>query len=231
MGNKLFTPLLALTAIALLAHVHFIAYFVPEERTMGIAQKIFYFHVPSAYAMYLGATVCFVGSAMYIAKQSRLGDALARAGAEVAMIMGLCVLTSGPLWAKKAWGVYWTWDAQLTTSLLSFLVYVAYVVLRAFAGGGDAERKFAAVLGVLGAANLPIIHFAVRKWGGTHPQVVRKEGGGLQHPNMVIGLLVGFLVFTLLAVLLIWARTRQELARAKLDDVEEEAIQAGIYEG
>lgn len=229
--GKLFNPLLAITAVALLVHVHFIAYFVPIERTMGIAQKIFYFHVPSGYAMYLGGVICFVGSAMYIVKQSRFWDAVGRAGAEVAMLMGMMLLISGPLWAKKAWGVYWTWDAQLTTSLLSFLVYVAYVVLRSFAGGGDGERKFAAILGVLGAANIPIIHFSVRKWGGTHPQVVREGGGGLQHPNMVIGLLFGFFVFTLLGILLAWARVRQELARGALEDVEEEAMQAGVYEG
>ena len=98
--------------------------------------------------------------------------------------------------------MYWTWDPRLTTSMLSVLLYVAYVVLRLFTGDGDAERKFAAALGVLGAANLPIIHFSVQKWGGNHPKVITSGGGGLQHPDMKIGLALGFVSFTLIAVVL-----------------------------
>ena len=120
--------------------------------------------------------------------------------------MGVVVLITGPLWAAKAWGVYWTWDPRLTTSMLSVLLYVAYVVLRLFAGEGDAERKFAAALGVLGAANLPIIHFSVQKWGGNHPKVITSGGGGLHDPNMSLGLGLGFLSFTLIAAVLLWWR-------------------------
>jgi len=207
-----FLVLLALTAVSIVGTVHFVFYVVPVEATMGIAQKIFYFHVPSAIAMYLGATCCFVGSAGYLAKGSPGWDAFARAGAEVAVAMGIMLLISGPLWARKAWGVYWTWDPRLTTSMLSVLIYVAYVVLRTFTGGGDAERKFAAALGVLGAANLPIIHYSVRKWGGTHPQVITKGGGGLQDPDMVRGLMFGFVAFALLTAVLVWLRARLHMA-------------------
>src|SRR5579871_3527456 len=160
-----FEALLALAAICTVGTIQFIAFRAPTEATMGIVQKIFYFHVPAAYSMYLGAAACFVGSAGFLYDGRRGWDALARAGAEVAVAMGVMVLVTGPLWAAKAWGVYWTWDPRLTTSMLSVLLYVAYVVLRLFAGEGDAERKFAAALGVLGAANLPIIHFSVQKWG------------------------------------------------------------------
>jgi heme exporter protein C len=134
------------------------------------------------------------------------------------------------LWAAKAWGVYWTWDPRLTTSMLSVLIYVAYVVLRAFAGDGEAERKFSAALGVLGAANLPIIHYSVQKWGGNHPKVITSGGGGLQHPDMKIALSLGFLTFTLLAAVLVWTRVRIELAAARLADKEEEAIELGAVE-
>ncbi|MFO0612082.1 MAG: cytochrome c biogenesis protein CcsA [Polyangiaceae bacterium] len=137
-----FYSLAVATAAAIVTTIHFVFLVVPEEKTMGIVQKIFYFHVPSAICgMYVGAAICFFGSALYLAKGWARADAWARAGADVAVAMGFMVLTSGPLWAKKAWGAYWTWDAQLTTSLLSVLVYVAYVVLRAFTGGGDAERS------------------------------------------------------------------------------------------
>jgi heme exporter protein C len=226
-----FTALFVATTIAILVTIHYVFLVVPEEVTMGIVQKIFYFHVPAAVCgMYLGATICFFGSAFYLAKGSIRADSIARAGAETAVATGMMVMISGPLWGAKIWGHYWAWDAQLTTFLLSLLIYVAYAVLRAFTGGGDAERKFAAALGVLGAANLPIIHFAVTKWGGTHPEVMRGKGGGLSDPRMLVGLAMGAVAFIFLTSLLVWARARQHMASARLDEVEQEALEAGIAE-
>jgi heme exporter protein C len=196
----------------------------------GLAQKIFYFHVPSAYAMYLCGVVCFVGSAGYLLKTTDRWNAWARAGAECATLFGVIVLTSGPLWAKKAWGVYWTWDPRLTTSLLSVLVYAAIVILRAFSGDGQAERKFAAALGVLGTVNLPIIHYSVRKWGGNHPTVITQGGGGLGHPDMKLALGLGFLALTVLAVLLLWSRARLLDLSSRVARAEERAIAAGADE-
>jgi heme exporter protein C len=140
------------------------------------------------------------------------------------------MMISGPLWAIKAWGVYWTWDPRLTSALLGFLIYVAYVVLRSFTGDGEAERKFAAALGVLGAANLPIIHYSVQKWGGTHPKVVSSGGGGLQHPDMKLGYYLGALSFLVLGIVLIWLRMRVALANARLAELEQEALELGIDE-
>src|SRR2546426_1046712 len=198
-NSLLFNAILALTALLIVVSIQWVFLRAPVERVMGIVQKIFYFHVPSAYSMYLGATACFVGSLAYLIAPTEGRDALARAGAEVAVVFGAIMLVTGPLWAAKAWGYYWTWDPRLTTALLSVLIYVAYLVLRAFAGDGSGERRFAAALGVLGAANLPIIHYSVQKWGGQHPMVVTGSGGGLQHPAMKIALGLGFLAFTLLA--------------------------------
>lgn len=195
---------------------------------MGIVQKIFYFHVPSAYAMYLGAAACFVGSLGYLLRPTDVRDALARAGAEIAVVFGAIVLTTGPLWAAKAWGYYWTWDPRLTTSLLSVLIYVAYMVLRAFGGDGTGERRFAAALGVLGAANLPIIHFSVQKWSGQHPTVVTGRGGGLQHPDMKLALGLAFVAFTCFVVALLWARVRLGVAEHRLARAEEDAIDLGL---
>ena len=225
-----FQALLVIAAAVTVGTIHFVAYHTPTEATMGIVQKIFYFHVPAAYSMYLGAAACFVGSAGFLYDGRRGWDAFARAGAEVAVAMGIVVLVTGPLWAAKAWGVYWTWDPRLTTSMLSVLLYVAYVVLRLFTGDGDAERKFAAALGVLGAANLPIIHFSVQKWGGNHPKVITSGGGGLQHPDMKTGLLLGFVSFTLIAIVLLWWRMRIDLAASRLADLEQEALELGIGE-
>jgi len=188
----------------------------------GLAQKIFYFHVPAAYAMYLCGAVCCVSSALYLYSPSDARDAAARAGADCAVVFGAMVLGSGPLWAKKAWGVYWTWDPRLTSLLLSILIYVALVVLRAFAGSGDAERKFAAAFGILGTAVLPIVHYSVQLWGGNHPKVLKANGGGgLQDPAMVQALLAGFFAMTLLAALLLTLRAQLAMSQARLLRAEE----------
>ncbi len=222
---------LAAVSLALIAATLYWTFFrAPFEAVMGAAQKIFYFHVPAAYAMYLSATVCLVGSAAYLVSPRDGADAVARAGADCAVAFGCVVLTTGPIWAKPIWGVYWTWEPRLLTSLLSVLIYVAYVVLRSFAGDGEAERKFAAALGVLGAANLPIIHLSVRKWGGNHPRVISSGGGGLQHPDMKVALGLGFFAFTLLAITLIAARTRLYLASSRVARLEEEAMTRGLLD-
>jgi heme exporter protein C len=227
-ADAVFYGLAGLTALTFVFEIFFVFLKAPIEARMGIVQKIFYFHVPSAYAMYIGAAACFFGSLVYLARPSDTADALARSGAEAAVVFGAIVLTTGPLWGAKAWGTFWTWDPRLTTELLSVLIYVAYLVLRAFAGDGTGERRFAAALGVLGAANLPIIHYSVQKWGGQHPTVITGRGGGLAHPDMKLALIVGFVAFTLLAVLVLWARTRLEIVQSRLRRAEEDAIDLGL---
>ncbi|HEY3819257.1 MAG TPA: cytochrome c biogenesis protein CcsA [Polyangiaceae bacterium] len=226
--DTLFYALLAVTAASVIVEVYFIFLVAPIEARMGVVQKIFYFHVPSWYAMYLGAGACFLGSLAYLVRPTDPRDAFARAGAEIAVTFGAIGLITGPLWGAKAWGSFWTWDPRLTTALLSFLIYVAYLVLRAFAGDGSAEKRFSAALGVLGAANLPIIHYSVQKWGGQHPMVITGNGGGLQHPDMKLALGGGFLCFTLLAALMLWARARVELAQSRLARAEADAIDLGL---
>jgi heme exporter protein C len=228
-SDAIFYTLFAITVVVFLVEINIIFLQTPTERTMGIVQKIFYFHVPAAYSMYLGAAACFLGSVGYFLSPTDARDAFAKAGAEVAVAFGFIVLVTGPLWAAKAWGRYWVWDPRLTTSMLSVLIYVAYVVVRSFAGDGQAERKFAAALGVVGAANLPIIHYSVKKWSGQHPVVIGSGGGGLA-PGMRLALMLGFLAFTLLALLLIWSRMRIEVARSRLRQLEDEAL-ASLPEG
>jgi heme exporter protein C len=226
--DTLFYVFLAVTGVTVIAELYFIFLVAPIEARMGVVQKIFYFHVPSWYAMYLGAGACFLGSLGYLVRATDARDAFARAGAEVAVVFGAIGLITGPLWGAKAWGSFWTWDPRLTTALLSFLIYVAYLVLRAFAGDGTTEKRFSAALGVLGAANLPIIHYSVQKWGGQHPMVITGSGGGLQHPDMKIALAGGFLCFTLIAALMLWARARVELAQSRLSRAEADAIDLGL---
>lgn len=225
-----FLPWATLGAFAY--HVWFIVSQTPtaQEAAGGLAQKIFYFHVPAAYALYICGAVCFFASAAYLVRATHARNALAQAGAEGAVVFGLMVLTSGPIWAKKAWGVYWTWDPRLTTLLLSVLLYVAMVVLRRFAGDGEAERRFAAAFGILGTVLLPIIHFSVQLWGGNHPTVVGRGGGGLGSEAMVHALLFGFFSMTLLAVLLLRVRMQLALVDARLKEAEELGAALGLVD-
>jgi heme exporter protein C len=228
-ANTAFTVLLALTAAVFCGLIALIFFATPTAQlgAGGFAQKIFYFHVPSAYAMYLCGTTCLVASAAYLWRETPGRNALAQASAECAVVFGMMVLTSGPLWAKKAWGVYWTWDPRLTTSMLTVLVYVAVVVLRSFAGDGPADRKFAAALGVLGTVLLPIIHYSVVMWGGNHPTVITGNGGGIADA-MKPALRLGFGAMTLLAVILLWLRTDLLKLKSRLAAVEQEALERGI---
>jgi heme exporter protein C len=225
-SNVIFSLLWSGSVLALLGLFFATFYHAPLAQLAagGFAQKIFYFHVPAAYAMYLAGVVCLLGSAAYLLKSTPARDAWARAGAEVAVFFGLVVLTSGPLWAKKAWGVYWTWDPRLTTLLLSVLIYASAVLLRNFVGNGDAERRFLAAFGVLGTINLPIIHLSVRKWGGNHPTVITKGGGGVS-PEMGQVLGLGFLAMTFFAVLLLWLRARHAILENDVLALEERQME------
>lgn len=221
------------TALGFAYHLWFIYAKTPQaqEAAGGLAQKIFYFHVPAAYAFYLSGLVCFVASAAYLVKATHTRNAWARAGAETALVFGLMVLMSGPLWARKAWGVYWTWDPRLTTMMLSVLLFGAMVVLRRFTGDGDAERRFAAAFGVLGTVLLPVIHYSVRLWGGNHPTVVGKGGGGLGSEAMYQALYLGFGLMTALCIIVMLLRARLALLESRVRDAEELAAALGFVDG
>lgn len=230
--DSLFYSLLAAFTVAVAIAIVQIFLRTPSAQITagGLAQKIFYFHVPSAWAVYVSGAVCFVASGFYLAKPTDGANAWARAGSDCAAYFATMVLCSGPLWAKKAWGVYWTWDPQLTTLLLSALVYYAITLLRAFAGDGAAERRFAAALGIMGAINLPIIHYSVQKWGGNHPTVNREGGGGMD-PAMKPAFYLGALALTLLLPpLLLWLRSRLAMLQAKLEHTWQEALTRGIVD-
>jgi heme exporter protein C len=217
-------PALAFTGAALLVGALY-AIFVtaPVENRMGIIQKIFYFHVPSAYAMYLSFMVCAVASWLYLLKSKEHWDALGLASAEVGSLFCVIVLVTGPLWAKKAWGVYWLWEPRLTSTLLAGLIYFAYLALRSLGSSGEVERRFAAALGIIGALDIPVIHLAVYQWRGVHPTVITARGGGLAS-DMWPALILGFLLFTVLALLLIWLRTRSEILKRRLLALEAELL-------
>jgi heme exporter protein C len=136
---------------------------------------------------------------------------------------------TGPLWARKAWGVWWTWDPRLTSTLLEAMIFFAYLVLRWFGSLGEVEKRFAAGLAILGVLDIPIIKYSVQRWRGTHPTVVTGKGQGID-PEMVPALVLSFVLFTALAVALIWVRTRAERMRQRVQALELVAAERGLLE-
>ena len=140
----------------------------PYEATMGLVYKIYFFHMPSAWMFMLAAIVAGVASARYLFTKNPKSDATAVAAAELAVLFGLLALVTGPLWARKAWGVWWVWDARLTSSLMLFLIFLAYMLLRQF--GGPGSEKLSAGLALFGMANVPFIYVSVNVWRTLHPK-------------------------------------------------------------
>lgn len=140
----------------------------PYESTMGLVQKIFYFHVPAAIMMFLATFTCGIASVAYLVRGRARSDRLAEAAAELTVLFGIIVLISGPLWARKAWGVWWQWDARLTSTLVLWLLFSAYLLLRRF--GGPGTEKLAAGVALFGMANVPFIYWSVNVWRTMHPK-------------------------------------------------------------
>ena len=175
---------LVVSSALVLGSLLWIALKTPADVNLGIVQKIFYFHVGSAFAMLLGLTAASIMSLVDLIKPSDTVDAWARSFLEVGVVFALCLLTSGPLWARKSWGMYWTWEPRLTLSLLVTLLAISVLMLRALAKDSSVGRRVGAAMAVMGAPASYLIHVAVKWWGGNHPQVI--QGGGIQSSEMRI---------------------------------------------
>ena len=214
--KKIFLPLLVVTA-AMFAYAPVAIDNAPYQSTMLLIQKVFYFHVPSWVALTCALTVCGVASAIYLFKGSAEADHFAVAGAELTALFGLFGLVSGSLWARKAWGIWWEWDARLTMAFMLELVFVGYLMVRKF--GGPGSEKLAAAMGIFGAATAPFIYKSVDWWRTIHPKtsVVRTLDSPDNSPPMAHVLYFCMVAFVLLFVVLFMLRVRLESQRAALD--------------
>lgn len=217
------------TALAIGVFLYLVFFQAPTEVQMGVSQKIFYLHVPSAYGMYVGYTIAAVAGLLYLWKRSDRADAWSVAGAEIGTLFVLIVLITGPLWGRKAWGTFWVWDPRLTSTLLTGLIYVSFLALRGFGQVGETEKRFAAALAVIGFPLLFVIKYSVQRWSGQHPVVVSQGGGGI-HEGMVPAFVMGFVVITLLALLLITIRVVIERARQGVERATIDAATQGLLE-
>lgn len=174
-----------------------------ELETGGIVQRVFYFHVPFAMAAFLAFGIVLVASIGFLAHGRRSWDAAAEAAAETGLLCCTVVLLTGPVWARFAWGAWWIWDARLTSTLVLWLIYAGYMVLRTYMAEDARVHRYAAVLGIIGALNVPIVYFSVRWFRVQHPKTFITKQGGLD-PSMAIALRMGLLaVFTVFAALFV----------------------------
>jgi heme exporter protein C len=184
----------------MIAALYLVFMYVPTEKTMGDVQRIFYFHVPLAWVAFLAFAVVFVCSMLYMWKRAVKWDIIARSSAEVGIVFTTLVLITGPIWAKAVWGVWWTWDARLTATLVLWLIYIAYMLVRRYASEEARGARFAAVLGIVGFIDVPIVFLAVQLWRTQHPRQLVFEGG--LEPSMLLTLVISIAAFTVLYIVL-----------------------------
>jgi heme exporter protein C len=214
--QRLFVLLLMLAAV-MFAFAPVVIARAPFESTMLLVQKIFYFHVPSWIAMYSAIFICGIASGVYLFKGLARADRVAVAAAEVAALFGVFGLVTGSLWGRKAWGVWWQWDARLTTALVLELILLAYLILRRY--GGPGSEKLAAGVALFGMADSVIVYKAVDWWRTIHPTTNVVRTLSERSPGMYGTLLYCSVAFLLLSTLLLMLRVGLEERRAELDQL------------
>jgi heme exporter protein C len=220
--KRAFPILSVLTGLLLSYGLYAALIAAPTEKTMGEIQRIFYYHVPSAWTAFLLFLTNFGASVYYLIRRSPRADAIAVATAEVGVVFTTVVLVTGPIWARPVWGIWWTWDWRLTSTLVMWLIYISYLMLRRFSSGSQTP-VMAAVLAVFGALDVPIVFFSIWYFRTQHPQPVIAQGGSLD-PRMWQVVLINWAAFLMLAFLVSWSRYRLEMLQKAVE--ERQAMQA-----
>ncbi len=216
---------ISVAALAALAGVYVLALgYTPVEARQGVAQKIFYLHVPAAWCALMAFSLVGLTSALYLWLHDPRLDRFAAASAEVGVAFSAVMLTTGPIWAKPIWGTWWTWDARLTLTLFLFFLFIGYLALRASLHDPQERARFSAVVGILGMLLVPFIHLSVYLFRTLHPQpVVLKPSAPSLPPEMLRTLLISMLVFTLLYLGLVTLRYGLALAEEARDEAADAA--------
>jgi len=198
------------SAVAVLTALGMVFLYAPREATMGDVQRIFYFHVSSAWVGFFAFFVTFLAGILYLIRGERQWDVLALSSVEVGLTFITMAVITGSLWARPVWGTYWTWEPRLTISAVQLLIYIAYGMLRRAVEGPERQARFAAVYGIVAFVTVPLSWFAIRWWRTIHPDILTGGGEMTLTPRMVQTLLVSLAAFTLLYVTLLRQRIRLE---------------------
>lgn len=210
--------LLWVSVALMVAALYLVFLYVPTEKEMGIVQRIFYLMVPMGWLSLLAFLVVFIGSILYLVKKESKWDVIASSSAEAGIVFTTLALLTGAIWAKPAWGVWWTWEPRLTATLVLWLIYLAYFLVRSLATEESRGATFAAVVGIVGFIDLPIIALTTTLWRGMHPGPVIFQGG--LAPSMLLTLLVSIIAFTALYFLLLIQRTSMRNDEVEIERLE-----------
>jgi heme exporter protein C len=217
--QTLLIPFQLLTYVLMLLSLYTIFIYAPVEKTMGVIQKIFYVHVPSAFLAYLAFFITFIASIIYLYRKDSKWDTVAHCAVETGVIFCTIVLITGPIWAKPIWNVWWTWDPRLTTTLILWFTYVAYLMLRRSVKENQ-RANLAAVFGIIGFINVPITFFSIRLWRTIHPVIITSRGLNMSWP-MKFSLIITFIAFCFLFSSLLISRIRLERLKMCIAEINE----------
>ena len=222
MGKRMLLGTVAVVLVIASAYASF--YIAPIERTMGALQKIFYFHAASAWAGMDAFFVCFVANLLYVWKRKASFDWVAVSAAEVGLAFTTVVLITGPLWAKPAWGIYWTWDARLTSTFVLWLLYVSYLLLRSLIEEPDRRALLSSIFGIFAFLDVPLVYGSIRWWRTQHPQpvIMGGPGSGLE-PTMAKVFFFSVLAMHVLMIFLIRERYLLEKNSSEVELLQREA--------
>ena len=214
--------LVVLTFITMVASLYAAFVYAPTEPQMGHIQRIFYLHMGTVWVATVAFVIVFVSSILYLWKGSRKWDTLAFCSAELGVLFLTITIITGSIWAKPVWGTWWTWDPQLTTTFILWILYIVYLILRSSAGSDTKRAKYSAVFGIIAFIDLPLVYLSVRVMRGISPVVFGPGGGGIE-PQMMHALLISMAAFSLLFIVLLLERIDIErmqdtLARLKLNN-------------
>lgn len=189
--------------------------YAPTEAVMGQPQRIFYYHVGTAWNAFLFFGIVAGTSVLYLITRKERWNVAARSAAELGVLFTTLTLAAGSLWARPVWNVWWTWDPRLTTTLILWFIYIAYLLIQAGGAENVRQRRFGAVVGIVGFLDIPLIHFSAQLWRSIHPTVLRGEGGGMP-PEMLVTMIVSVFALTFVGLFL-WSQ------RLAIEELKERA--------
>ena len=197
--------------------------YAPVEETLGLPQKIFYVHLPLAWWALMSFFLVFLGSIAYLWRRNPAAARLCAAAAETGVLLSGLALVTGMLWARRSWGVWWTWDPRLTTTLIMWFIYAGYLVLRGLDLPQQRRNVVCAVVGIVAFLDVPLVFLSARIWRSIHPAVFGNKGGGLE-PEMRLTVIACVISFGVLWAGLVWIRKRQLDLAARLDALQQNRL-------
>lgn len=219
------------TAVLMLAAVGLVFLYAPQERSMGEVQRVFYFHVPSAWLSFTAFVITAIAGGIYLATGRKFWDQVAFSSVEIGLVLTVMATASGSIWARPAWNTWWTWDPRLTTYTIMALIYVAYMMLRQGIEDPQRRARFASVYGIIGVLSVPLTFFSIRWWRTIHPVVIgngsaSSEGGFDMSTPMVQTFLFANLAFTFLYVALLVNRVRLARLGERVEQLKAQLLTA-----